>query len=74
MREKFSIKHWRQVRDITQPEMAEKLGVHVNTYRKMEKNPMKLKYITFQTICDILNVSADDIKMEEDTSDEEREE
>lgn len=61
MAEPLSIKHWRQIRDITQQEMANRLNVHVNTYRQMEKTPMQIKMITLLKICKILNVSISDI-------------
>ena len=35
----LSLKQIRLVREKTQDEMAEKLGVHVQTYRKLEENP-----------------------------------
>ena len=62
---KLSIKHWRQIRDITQPEMAEMLGIHVNTYRRMERMPMHIKLITLLNICEILRIKIGDIDLTE---------
>lgn len=34
----LSLKQWRVVKDKTQEEVAEHIGVHINTFRRWEKN------------------------------------
>lgn len=34
-----TVKQARTLAELTQEEMAEKMGIHVQTYRKIEKNP-----------------------------------
>lgn len=58
---RFSIKQWRQVRGLSQEEMAARIGVHPNTYRKMESDPIRIRLITLQKICEVLKVSSSDI-------------
>ena len=58
---RFSIKQWRQVRGLSQEEMAARIGVHPNTYRKMESDPMQIRLTTLQKICEVLKVNSSDI-------------
>ena len=58
---RFSIKQWRQVRGLSQEEMAARIGVHPNTYRKMESDPMRIRLITLRKICEVLKVNRSDI-------------
>ena len=58
---RFSIKQWRQVRGLSQEEMAARIGVHPNTYRKMESDPMRIRLITLQKICEVPKVNSSDI-------------
>lgn len=58
---RFSIKQWRMVRGLSQEEMAARIGVHPNTYRKMESDPMKIRLITLLKICEVLKVNSSDI-------------
>lgn len=57
----LSLKQMRLVREKTQDEMAEKLGVHVQTYRKLEENPDEITIRQAKIIADFLDVSYDDI-------------
>lgn len=58
---RFSIKQWRMVRGLSQDEMAARIGVHPNTYRKMESDPMQIRLITLVKICEVLKVNTSDI-------------
>lgn len=58
---RFSIKQWRMVRGLSQDEMAARIGVHPNTYRKMESDPMQIRLITLVKICEVLKVNSSDI-------------
>ena len=66
MAERLTIKQWRNVRDISQNEMANRLNVHVNTYRVMERYPMKVRLYTLLKICKILKVSIKDLNLIEE--------
>jgi hypothetical protein len=57
----LSLKQIRLVREKTQDEMAEKLGVHVQTYRKLEENPDEVTIKQAKIISEFLGVSYDDI-------------
>ncbi len=39
--DKLTLKQLRKLNDLTQADVAKKLGVHVCTYRKIEENPKK---------------------------------
>ena len=51
----------RLIKEKTQDEMAEKLGIHVQTYRKLEENPDEVTVKQAKIISDFLGVSYDDI-------------
>ena len=46
---------------VAQEEMAARIGVHPNTYRKMESDPMRIRLITLLKICEVLKVNSSDI-------------
>ena len=52
---------WRAVRGKTQKEMAELLGVHVNTYQKWERNPKIIDICHVQRLAEIFEVDINDI-------------
>lgn len=58
---KLTLKQWRGVREISQREMSERLGVHINSYQKMEKQPETIKICNALRIAEIFNVPIDDI-------------
>lgn len=57
----LTIKEWRRLKGITQEEMANACGVHVNTYRSWEEKPKSIKLINAMKISERLGVSLDDI-------------
>ncbi len=57
----FTIKEWRRVKNISQEEMANACGVHVNTYRTWEEKPEMIKLTNAQKIADRLGVPMSDI-------------
>lgn len=59
--ERISLKSARMMRGITQSEMAEKLGVHRNTYASWEEHPEDISIKNADEICKILKLTADDI-------------
>lgn len=52
----LTVREWRLAKEISQQTMADRLGVHVNTYISMEKEPHKIKIGDAATISDILGV------------------
>lgn len=66
----LTLKQWRRARNITQEQMAEKLGVHINTYQNWEKDPEKISVSAAATIMTILNVAPDDIRFEKEPGQE----
>lgn len=59
--ERISLKAARMMRGLTQDEMADKLGVHRNTYINWERHPEDISMKKADEICKILNVSMDRI-------------
>lgn len=57
----FTLKQARLVRGITQRDMAKSLEVHVQTYRKMEEHPDEVTIGNAKKICEILEISYDQI-------------
>ena len=57
----LSVGAWRRAKDISQKDMAEKLGVHVNTYQNWEKSPQNISIENAQKIAEIFGVSFEDI-------------
>ncbi|WP_260286773.1 helix-turn-helix transcriptional regulator [Peribacillus aracenensis] len=55
----LTLKQARLIKGFTQREIAKKLGVHVQTYSKMEKNPGDVTIKEAKKICDILDLSYD---------------
>lgn len=61
MGDKLTIKQHRMLRDLTQNEMAERLGIHYSTYRNWETEPSKISIKYAKDIAIIFGVSIDDI-------------
>jgi len=57
----LELKAWRQARKFTQEQMAERLGIHANTYGKYERNPSEITMAMAYKISECLNVDIDDI-------------
>ena len=57
----MTIKEWRRAKGISQEEMADTCGVHVNTYRAWEENPEAIKITNATKISERLGVSMSDI-------------
>lgn len=62
--EKLSIKQLRMVRGLTQEQMAERVGVHRNTYASLEENPEKISIGLAKRIAAALEVSPNGIFFE----------
>lgn len=59
--EKFTLKGIRAQREMTQAEIAEKMGVTIAAVSVWEKNKGDMSARQFAQLCDIYNVSRDDI-------------
>ncbi|MED3697405.1 helix-turn-helix transcriptional regulator [Heyndrickxia sporothermodurans] len=57
----FTLKQARLIKGLTQREMALKLGVHVQTYRKMEREPDEVTVKEAKKISEILGIDYDHI-------------
>ena len=57
----LTVRQWRAVREKTQREMAELLGVHINTYQKWERNPRIMDVRHAQRLAEIFEVDINDI-------------
>ena len=58
---KLTLGQARKAREFTQEEMAQELGVHVDTYRTLEKNPGRITVDQMRVICNKLKMKSDDI-------------
>lgn len=57
----LTLKEWRRAKGFSQQSMADRLNVHINTYRDWESNPEKIRMSDAQKIADILGVGMTDI-------------
>lgn len=57
----LTIKQARLLKGFTQNEMANQLNVHVQTYRNMENDPDEVTVGNAKKICDLLEISYDQI-------------
>lgn len=64
----LSLDAWRRARGVSQETMAKVCGVHVNTYRRWEENPMEMRCDKAIAIADFLQISLDDIFLSADTT------
>lgn len=60
----LSLREWRRAKEISQEQMAQKLGIHVNTYLKWEQDPHRINIQSALKIVKILNVPIDNISFE----------
>lgn len=58
---KLTIKEWRRLKEISQKEMADVCGVHINTYREWEENPENIRWGCAVKIAERLGVPLSDI-------------
>lgn len=63
----LTIRQIRLAKEISQQEMADKLGVHVNTYAAWEKEPLTISIGNAFRIASIFNMSIDDIFFKSET-------
>lgn len=64
----LTIRELRRAKEISQEDMANACGVHVNTYRAWEDNPAELKLSKAQIIADRLGITVEDIFLSLDTT------
>lgn len=57
----LTLKQSRLIKEKTQDEMAQILGVHVQTYRKLEENPENVTIGQAKKISSFLDISYNDI-------------
>ena len=56
----MTLKQWRRGWELSQREMANKLGVHENTYRSWERSPGKIPIQYVVKITEILDIPMQD--------------
>jgi transcriptional regulator with XRE-family HTH domain len=54
-------KQARLKKELTQLEVAEKAGIHPNTYAKIERGLQEPSFASIKKICKVLNLNIDDI-------------
>ena len=57
----LTLKQTRLIKEKTQDEMAQMLGIHVQTYRKLEENPENVTIGQAKKISSFLKISYNDI-------------
>lgn len=55
----LTLRQIRLAKEVTQEKMAEKLGIHVNTYARWEERPSQISIEFCYKICDALDVEYD---------------
>lgn len=65
---KLTLKQARLVRGFTQEEMAKAIGVHSQTYRKIEQNPGSATIKQMRLLCNALEMDYDNIFFDKDSS------
>lgn len=65
---KLTLEAWRRARNISQENMAEMCGVHINTYRRWEQNPGEIRIDKAMIIVNALQISLDNIFLPSDTT------
>lgn len=58
----MTVRAHRRAREISQEEMAYRLGVHVNTYQNWEKEPEKITIANATRIAEIFGVPVNEIE------------
>ena len=61
----LGLRAWRRAKNISQIDMADKLGIHVNTYQNWEKKPESISISNAVRIAKILDVSISEISFTE---------
>lgn len=64
----MSIRQARRMRDISQNQMAADMGIHVQTYRKIENHPEEATIEQAKCIARLLGMSYDELNFFEDDS------
>ena len=57
----LTLEEWRRAKKISQEQMAELLGIHVNTYRAWEENPGEIRLSRALLIAEKLEIPIDDL-------------
>ncbi|MDP4459844.1 helix-turn-helix transcriptional regulator [Staphylococcus hyicus] len=63
MPEQLTIKNWRQIRGMTQQEVADKLGISSKTVIHWEKDTTDLSNVTIYALAKLYDVELDRIKV-----------
>ena len=66
-----TVRAWRRAKEISQEDMAVRLGIHVNTYQNWEAELEKISIGNAKKIAEIFGVSLDDILFEKQKGDAE---
>ena len=56
-----TVRQWRLMKEISQQSVADALGIHVNTYRKLEENPNRITIEEAHKISALFGVPMDKI-------------
>ncbi|MGP9043375.1 helix-turn-helix transcriptional regulator [Cytobacillus kochii] len=64
----LTLRQARLIKGFTQKDIAKRLGVHVHTYMKMEKDPEVVTIRDAKKICNILELSYDYIFFNHDST------
>lgn len=63
MKRKWTLKELRVLNGLTQTEMAEKVGIHPNTYREYETDISRVRIGTILRICEVLSIKPTEIQL-----------
>ncbi|HCW36503.1 helix-turn-helix transcriptional regulator [Mammaliicoccus sciuri] len=63
MIEQLPVKNWRQIRKMTQVEVADRLGVNPKTVIRWEKEDTELSNLTIYALAKLYEIEIDQIKV-----------
>lgn len=59
----YTLEELRKKYNLTQSDVAKKLGLHINMYRHYEKGTVNIPAYMFSNICDFYGVSRDEVEI-----------
>lgn len=58
---KLTLRQWRSIKGYSQAEMAEMIGVNINTYRSWERNPENITIGNLKRVAEVLEITVEDL-------------
>ena len=59
----LTIKEWRKILNLSQADVADKLNIHLNTYREYEAHQDRIRIGTLIKFCNALGIKISEVKI-----------